>query len=121
MPKNKGGRPTKMTETTLGKLEHAFSCGMSDREACLYADVHPSTLYDYCHKHPEFSDRKELLKHTLAIRAKKVIAEELEHGNAKIAMWYLERKCKDEFSLRQETAFSDLPPVVIVEDVPKEG
>ena len=33
--------------------------GLSDREACIYADIAVSTLYDYCKKHKEFSERKE--------------------------------------------------------------
>ncbi|WP_230334267.1 hypothetical protein [Streptococcus suis] len=38
MMKNKGGRPTKMTQGTVKKLEEAFLRGLSDEEACLYAN-----------------------------------------------------------------------------------
>lgn len=39
MIKNKGGRPTKMTQGTIKKLEEAFLRGLSDEEACLYANI----------------------------------------------------------------------------------
>ncbi|WP_235480712.1 hypothetical protein [Streptococcus suis] len=65
MMKNKGGRPTKMTQGTVKKLEEAFLRGLSDEEACLYANISKPTLYDYCKKNPQFSDRKELLKQRL--------------------------------------------------------
>lgn len=38
MMKNKGGRPTKMTQGTVKRLEEAFLRGLSDEEACLYAN-----------------------------------------------------------------------------------
>lgn len=118
--KNKTGRPSVMTDNVLRKLEHGFSCGMSDREACLYANIGESTLYDYCKQHPEFSERKAALKNMPAIKAKFVICEAIERGEVKVAQWYLERKCKEEFSLRQETNLPNYQPVVIVEDVPRE-
>lgn len=50
MAKTKRGRPTKMTQGTVKKLEEAFLRGLSDEEACLYADISKPTLYDYCDK-----------------------------------------------------------------------
>lgn len=55
-------RPRKITKETVQKLEEGFLMGLSDREACIYADIAVSTLYNYCKKHKEFSERKELLK-----------------------------------------------------------
>ena len=52
------GRPRKITEEVVGKLEYGFLMGLSDGEACVYADIAVSTLYDYCKKHKEFSERK---------------------------------------------------------------
>ena len=81
-------RPRKITKETVQKLEEGFLMGLSDREACIYADIAVSTLYDYCKKHKEFSERKELLK------------------DINLSLWYLERKCKDEFSPKQEITHS---------------
>jgi Ca2+-binding EF-hand superfamily protein len=60
--KNKEGRPTVMTQETIQKLEQAFAFGSTDEEACFYANIGKSTLYDYIKANPEFSERKEALK-----------------------------------------------------------
>ncbi len=99
---NKGGRPTVMTPETLKKLEYGFLKGMNDLECCLYADISRQTLYDYCNKHPEFTDRKEALKKKPSIAAKLNITEAIEGGDLELSKWYLERRNKDEFSTKQE-------------------
>ena len=101
MEKNKVGRPTVMTETMIGKLELLFAKGLSDREACLIVDICPTTLYDYCNLHPEFAERKELLKEKTKTQAKLNVAEAIENKDIEVSKWYLERKAKDEFSARQ--------------------
>lgn len=100
MAKNKGGRPTVMDEDTIQKLEHAFSIGATDVQACFYAGISKATLYNYQEKHPEFVDRKEALKANLAYIAKGVLAQSLQEGKVDDAKWYLERKEKDEFSTK---------------------
>ena len=99
---NKVGRPTIMTEPVLNKLTFAFARGLSDREACLYADINPQTLYDYCKKNPAFAEQKELLKEQPKMKAKLNVTKAIEEENADISKWYLERKAKDEFSTKQE-------------------
>ena len=116
--KKKRGRPTKMTEEVLGKLEYAFSKGLSDREACIYAGINPDTLYSYCKKKNDFSERKEYLKDTPILNAKMNVAEGIEKGDKELSKWYLERKCKDEFSLKQDIGLNGKisVPVFIGED-----
>lgn len=116
--RKKRGRPSKITEETVAKLEFAFSRGLSDREACLFAEISRETLYRYCKKNPEFSDRKELLKDTPILNAKMNIAEGLENGDKELSKWYLERKCKDEFSTKQDMSLEGnlVVPVVISGD-----
>ena len=96
------GRPTVMTEETLNKLTFAFSKGLTDREACLYANIAPQTLYDYCNNNPDFAEQKELLKDQPKIQAKMNISEAIENNDKDTSKWYLERKAKDEFSTKQE-------------------
>ena len=93
-------RPRKITKETVQKLEEGFLMGLSDQEACIYADIAVSTLYDYCKKHKEFSERKELLKDKLNV------AHGIKKGDINLSLWYLERKCKDEFSPKQEIQHS---------------
>lgn len=109
------GRPTKLTPETINKLESAFSLGCSDVEACLYADISKTALYNYQKTHPEFVDRKELLKEKLVLKSRTVIAEALNNGDKEMAKWYVERKRKAEFSVRQEYTGADgesLNPVI---------
>lgn len=115
--KKKAGRPTVMTDAVLRKLEHGFSCGLSDREACLYADIWPSTLYEYCENHPEFSERKELLKEQVKMQAKLNLASSISSGDEKASEWYLERKAKDEFSTKTEVSGTIAGAVQIVDDL----
>lgn len=104
--KHPGGRPTVMTEAVLQKLEYGFLKGLTDEECCSFADICPSTLYNYCEKHPDFLERKELLKKNPRIRAKLNLADSIESGNVDDSKWYLERKCKDEFSAKQDIGVS---------------
>jgi len=118
--KNKGGRPTNkeiryknvgrpkaITKNHIQKLEEAFTRGYSDPQACIYADVKISTFYDYCKANPDFSDRKEELKKRIDIKAKEVMINQIEAGDKESSKWWLERKCKDEFSLRVESTGKD--------------
>ena len=96
------GRPSVMTPERINKLEQAFSMGCGDLEACLYADLTPSVLYRYQESHPEFKDRKAMLKEKLILKARTVIANSLNEKDKDTAKWYLERKKKDEFSTKVE-------------------
>lgn len=104
MSENKVGRPTKMTAEVIGKLEILFAKGLTDREACLLANINPSTLYDYCNENPEFSERKEELKQHPTAKARLNVTEAIENGNEELSKWWLERKAKAEFSTKQEVS-----------------
>lgn len=126
MAKNKYvGRPTEMTKETLLKLESMFSIGASDLEACLMADISPSTLYNFQKQHPEFLERKQMLKEKLVLKARTVIAEALNRKDENTARWYLEKKKKDEFSNRTELTGSDgsdlTPPIINILPVKANG
>ena len=109
-PKNEhkpNGRPTVMTPETIGKLEQVFSKGFTDRQACVYVGVHPTTLYYYCELNPDFSDRKEALKQNPTIIAKQNVYDKIASGDDVTSKWWLERKEKAEFSLRNEVTGKD--------------
>lgn len=101
--KNLGGRPSVIDETLLAKLEEWFSMWLTDVECCLYVDIDPATLYRYCEKNPEFRDRKEVLKNNLKMVAKANLNKTIKAWDSVDSKWYLERKSKDEFSLKTET------------------
>ncbi len=84
------GRPEAITKEVLQKLEDAFSNSLPDREACLYAGISPGTLYNYQLKHPEFVERKEQLKLTPNLAARKTIVNSLADVNT--AKWWMEKR-----------------------------
>lgn len=91
----KRGRKTVMTKLVLQKLREAFLLGYTDSEACLYAGISDSTLYNYQKSHPEYLEEKRRYKLSPQIKAKNTLYASL--GDVKVAMWFLERKCPEEF------------------------
>lgn len=100
------GRPPVITPDVIKKLEEAFAWGCSDVEACLWADVNPRSLYKWQEKNPDFVQRKAELKETPIMKARKTVVGALE-TDPKIAMDYLSRKAKAEFSTREEHTGKD--------------
>jgi len=92
MAKNLGGRPTKITDDVIQKLEFAFVAGCTDLEACCYADISKSTLYDYCQKNDAFSERKETLKNQPIMQARFIVQEALIDGDLNTANRVIDRK-----------------------------
>ncbi len=88
--KHKGGRPSKMTKDVLTKLEDAFTNAFSDEQACSYAGISIMALFRYETKHPQFRERKAMLKKRPDIRAKQTIVSNL--GNPSDAWRWLERR-----------------------------
>lgn len=95
-----------MTEQVIAKLEEAFAWGCTDIEACLWADIAVQTLYKYQEKNPGFVERKASLKETPILEARKSVVTRLGR-DPKLAMDYLSRKKKDEFSQRSELTGKD--------------
>jgi hypothetical protein len=96
----------KSEKDVLSKLEYVWSVGGTDEEACVYADITVAGLQRYQDKHPEISIRKKLLKEKPVLLAREAVIQALKEKNPDIAIKYLERKKKDEFSLKTETAHS---------------
>jgi hypothetical protein len=85
----------------LVKLEQAFSFGCTDSEACNYAEITLDQLYYYSREvNPEFQARKERLKELPILKAKHTLVQALD--SPEHAKWYLERKRKEEFVIRNE-------------------
>lgn len=125
MSENKRGRPRLINDDVIAKLETAWSMGCSDLEACLFAKIDKATLYRYQQENPDFCNRKEVLKQTLILKARSVIADALNRKDENTAKWYLEKKKKDEFSNRTELTGSDgsdlTPPIINILPVKANG
>lgn len=108
-------RNSQFTEEKLTELKKAFSMWFNDEEACLFADVWVRALYDYCSANEDFRELKELLKQKPKMKAKLNVIEiintkwdEDKKERLETSKWYLERKAKDEFSLRSEIEWNIL-------------
>jgi hypothetical protein len=108
------GRPTVITPQILAQLYTAFSIGCTDEEAIAFANVSNGAFYDYQKLHPEFLEEKERLKKLPILKAKNTVVQGLDR--VQNAMWYLERKKKDEFSVRTETTGADGKDLIPLDD-----
>lgn len=85
------GRPTVMTDAVVQKLEEAFALGCTDAEACVYAGICRRTLGYYCEENPDFLHRKEDLKTTPVLKARKVVVDALAEKDVNTARWLIEK------------------------------
>lgn len=99
------GRPTVVTPGILAKLEEAFLMGCTDLEACFFADISKTALYDYQNRHPEFTERKEALKERPVLLARKAVINSFDE-DSNLAFNYLKNKRSDEFSEKKQTELS---------------
>ncbi len=112
--KGKVGPPTKKTEERVRQLKYAFGIGCNVRESCLYAGISKTTYYEWTAADKQLSDEIAALREEPVLEARKTVMESLK-DDPKTAMWFLERKRKDEFSLRTE----NINASVTVDDIIK--
>jgi len=84
------------------KLEQAFMDGFTAEEACRVSGIARSTYYKHLAENERFSDKMAGAQNYLVIKARHTICVALDTGNVKIAKWFLERKRREEFSLRYD-------------------
>lgn len=99
--RSKAGRKPIITEIKLSLLREAFLLGCTDAEACLKADISPATLYRYQERNPDYESKKAQWKEKPFLVARQTIYKGLE-SDPKLALAFMERKKKDEFSLKNE-------------------
>ena len=102
-----GGRPkSELTEDQLSKLKNAFLMDCSIGEACLYAEITYYAYNTHVKAHPEFAKEVSLWRNNPYLRARSSIMRGIE-SDPKLALAYMERKKRDEFSLKSETTFTN--------------
>lgn len=105
-----GGRKLfngKPEETVLGFLRQAWSMGCPDCEACALADISASSLSDYLKTRPEVAAEKERLLEKPFLIARQAILKQMQSGDGALAIKYMERKKKREFSTLQQVETSE--------------
>ena len=98
------GRPTVFDHDTVHKLEQAFAIGCTVEEACSVSGVSRSAYYKKLEDDQQFMDKMERAKLFIIIQARHTVCIAIRAGDIKTSMWYLERKRKEEFSMKAEIA-----------------
>jgi len=99
-------------EDVILKLEEAWALDCSDAEAAAFANISPPALCEFLKNNPKISERKQQLKQRPVLAARDTLVKAIKGdegvpGNADLALKYLERKRKDEFSLLQKIETTD--------------
>jgi len=95
---SKVGRPTKMTEDVVKKLEAVYKLGVTDETACKYTGISRQTLNTWYKTHPVFLDRIQKAKEFVRIASGQVVVNAIvQDRDVEAAKWWLEKKHSDEF------------------------
>lgn len=89
------GRPTDMTPSTVTKLMAAFNNGFNVQEACYYAGISKQTYYRWLKEDEQFSDLMERAKSAPNSKAKEVVIQAINGGDAQLAFRYLQARDPD--------------------------
>jgi len=85
-------------ETVVRKLCTAWARDCTDSEAAAFAGISKAALSGFLKNNPLISEQKERLKQTPVLKARETLHRAIEEGDAGLALKYLERKLKEEFS-----------------------
>jgi hypothetical protein len=94
-PKRGGGRKSKYTPETVGKLLQAIKLGATYKLACDYAGIDQSTFHDWMKNKPEFSTQLKEAEGSGAVGLLARIQKEATDGTWQAAAWILERRYPD--------------------------
>jgi len=104
--KSKAGRKWfdgKNVDEVRAKLEAGAQLDVPVEKCCTYAQISRYSYHRYLKAHPDFATKLQSLRLTPSIKARqnvvKSIVEEKDVENSK---WWLERRERDEFNLRQQ-------------------
>jgi len=89
-------------DAVILKLLQAWSVGGSDQEAAAHAEISDSSLCQFLKSHPDISKQKQQLKEKPVLSARSTLHKAIAGGDGALALKYLERKRKQEFSTLQE-------------------
>ena len=92
-------KPKLDNKLVVQKLEEAFALDCSIGEACFYADIARQTYYNLIEEKPELLDKFNRLREKPVLIARQTVVKACK-DNPDIALKYLERKRKDEFSTK---------------------
>lgn len=89
------GRPSDMTPMTVTKLIAAFNNGFNVSEACYYAGISRQTYYRWLEADSDFSDIMEHARQAPNRKAKEIVVQAINGGDAQLAFRYLQARDPD--------------------------
>ena len=93
VPHNKPGRPSKITDEVVAKLESVFKLDVPIETACSYAGIHKTTFYRNYEQNKEFATKIDSARHFSRIAASRVVSKAIVEGeDVSTARWWLEKK-----------------------------
>ena len=97
---SKVGRPTKLDESTVVKLESILKIGGTVEEASSYAGINKTTYYRWLEENEDFATKMDAAQHYADIVAKNIVVDTLvKDKDLSTAKWWLEKR-----------QFKDQPP-----------
>jgi hypothetical protein len=105
---NKKGRPKIDLMKEFEKIKPYLQVGYSFHKACVLGRVNYTTLYNYYKEDEEFRNMVERERSLVNVLARQVIIEKIrDEKDSKLALEWLDRMEKDDFSKRLELDLTD--------------
>ena len=101
------GANGKYTPEIVEEICKYIADGLYQKDACAMAGIGVSTYHDWINAHPEFSEALKVAEAKAKSRLKAVILEAAEAGTWQAAAWMLERRWKEQYSIRNEVTGAD--------------
>lgn len=92
---SRAGRPTDMTPEVVTKLIAAFNNAYNITEACEYAGIARVTYYRWLEKDDQFSYKMSKAQSAPTRKAKEVVVDAINKGDANLGFRWLERRDPD--------------------------
>jgi hypothetical protein len=108
------GRPTKYNADKHKSICDALKAGNTRRDSCGYASISQDTFSRWIENYPEFADDVIKSESAVAMRNVALIQKAAQAGTWQAAAWWLERRRKEEFSIRTEQTGADGSPVKVI-------
>lgn len=111
--KHAGGRPGVITPAVVAKLAEVFKLDVTVEEALVHAEVSRDAYYRKVRSDESFRTKMEQARQYATLVARQTVIRQIQE-DGDLALKYLERKRKAEFSPRSEHHVSDLTLAEIV-------
>lgn len=107
------GAHGKYTPEMVAEIIKHLEVGHTDKDACALAGISQDTFYEWIKVHPEFSEAVKKARITAKDQCIKVVRK-AAITSWQAGAWFLERKYRDEFALRQELTGEGGNPIRVI-------